>query len=442
MFCLVVWATFDFLMPNFLGSSAFFSKHYAGPITKSQLPGANASSISVGMEKLKILHQQVLPFILRREKEQVLKELPPKNIMDISCRLSEQQARIYQAFLSGSEAKKSVAALNRYLADIGAVESKSPQKSISLGAEVLKSLLFLRLLCTHPVLVQRGCQLSESSDSQSVLLSASGKLQALSDLLRDSGICTDTLTAADNDTSLLYCAEDSDQEESSDTIVESAELAPLSATYGSGSGGGQRSKCLIFAQFSQSLDVLETLLFKPHMPSLRYLRLDGRVAAEKRTLVVDRFNRDPSIAVLLLTTRVGSLGLNLTGADTVVFLEHDFNPFADLQAMDRAHRLGQKSVVNVYRLIMKDTIEDKIMELQRKKVAVSNAIVNSDNSSMYSMGTDRLLDIFTFRSDQEGTGNRKEDSGYDLDALMERYGEDYATLSVDEFVRNFRNLTD
>jgi hypothetical protein len=91
---------------------------------------------------------------------------------------------------------------------------------------------------------------------------------------------------------------------------------------------------------------------------------------------------------------------------------------------------------------MKDTIEEKIMELQRKKVAVSNAIVNSDNSSMYSMGTDRLLDIFTFRSDQEGTGNRKEESGYDLDALMEGYVEDYATLSVDEFVRNFRNLTD
>jgi TATA-binding protein-associated factor len=426
-------------MPNFLGSSAFFAKQYAGPITKSQLPGASASSIGVGMEKLKILHQQVLPFILRREKEQVLKELPPKNIMDISCRLSEQQTRIYQAFLSGSEAKKSIAALHRYLADI---ESKTPEKSLSLGAEVLKSLLFLRLLCTHPVLVHRGCQLSESSDSQSVLLSASGKLLALSELLRDAGIYTDTLTAADNDTSLLYCADDSDQEESDDAIIESAELAPLSGTSGSGSGFGQRSKCLIFAQFSQSLDVLETLLFKPHMPSLRYLRLDGRVAAEKRTAIVDRFNRDSTVAVLLLTTRVGSLGLNLTGADMVVFLEHDYNPFADLQAMDRAHRLGQKSVVNVYRLILKDTIEEQIMAIQRKKVAVSNAIVNSDNTSMYSMGTDRLLDIFTFRSDHEGTESKKEESGYDLDALMEQYGEDYAALSVEEFVRNFRNRTD
>jgi TATA-binding protein-associated factor len=424
-------------MPNFLGSSAFFSKHYAGPITKSQLAGAYASSISTGMQKLKILHQQVLPFILRREKEQVLKELPPKNIIDLSCRLSEQQTRIYQAFLSGSEAKKSIAALNRYLEDI---ESKTPEKGLSLGAEVLKSLLFLRLLCTHPVLVQRGCYLSESSDSQSVLLSASGKLLALSELLRDSGIYTDTLTAADNDTSLLYCADDSDQEESDDTIMKSAELAPLSGTFGSGLG--QRSKCLIFAQFSQSLDVLETLLFKPHMPSLRYLRLDGRVAAEKRTAIVDRFNRDPTIAILLLTTRVGSLGLNLTGASIVVFLEHDYNPFADLQAMDRAHRLGQKSIVIIYRLILKDTIEEQIMAIQRKKVAVSNAIVNSDNSSMYSMGTDRLLDIFTFRSDQEDTGSRKEESGYDLDALMERYGEDYATLSVEEFVRNFRNHTD
>ena len=75
----------------------------------------------------------------------------------------------------------------------------------------------------------------------------------------------------------------------------------------------------------------------------------------------DRFNNDPSIDLLLMTTHVGGLGLNLTGADTVIFVEHDWNPMKDLQAMDRAHRIGQRRVVNVYRLVTRGTLEEKIM---------------------------------------------------------------------------------
>lgn len=91
------------------------------------------------------------------------------------------------------------------------------------------------------------------------------------------------------------------------------------------------------------------------------LRLSRMLGA--RQSVVKRFNEDPSIDVLLLTTQVGGLGLNLTGADTVIFVEHDWNPMKDLQAMDRAHRIGQKKVVNVYRLITRGTLEEKIMGL-------------------------------------------------------------------------------
>ena len=97
------------------------------------------------------------------------------------------------------------------------------------------------------------------------------------------------------------------------------------------------------------------------LPSVSYLRLDGSVEANKRQDIVNKFNSDPSIDVLLLTTSVGGLGLNLTGADTVIFVEHDWNPQKDLQAMDRAHRIGQKKVVNVYRLITRGTLEEKIM---------------------------------------------------------------------------------
>jgi TATA-binding protein-associated factor len=133
----------------------------------------------------------------------------------------------------------------------------------------------------------------------------------------------------------------------------------------------------------------------------------------------------------------------VTGADTVIFLENDYNPFADLQAMDRAHRIGQKRSVNVFHLVAKASIEERIMELQEKKVAMSNAIVNTDNSKMYSMGTDRLLDIFTFRSDQEKRSTEEsQQSRHNLDAIVERYSEDYASLTVEEFVRNLLHPPD
>ena len=127
------------------------------------------------------------------------------------------------------------------------------------------------------------------------------------------------------------------------------------------SGTFSQHRVLIFCQMKQMLDIIEADLFKKHMPSVTYMRLDGGTDANKRHAVVQTFNADPSIDCLLLTTHVGGLGLTLTGADTVIFVDHDWNPMKDLQAMDRAHRLGQKKVVNVYRLITKGTLEEKIM---------------------------------------------------------------------------------
>lgn len=120
-------------------------------------------------------------------------------------------------------------------------------------------------------------------------------------------------------------------------------------------------RVLIFCQLKSLLDLIISTLFLPHLPTLSYLRMDGSTPAPRRHAIAEAFNSDPSIDVLLLTTQVGGLGLNLTGADTVVFVEHDWNPMRDLQAMDRAHRLGQKRVVNVYRLITRGTLEEKIM---------------------------------------------------------------------------------
>jgi len=122
--------------------------------------------------------------------------------------------------------------------------------------------------------------------------------------------------------------------------------------------------------------------------------MDGSVDASKRQDIVNKFNSDPSYDCLLLTTSVGGLGLNLTGADTVIFVEHDWNPQKDLQAMDRAHRIGQKKVVNVYRLITRGTLEEKILSLQRFKIDVASTVVNQQNAGLNTMETDQILDLF------------------------------------------------
>lgn len=160
-------------------------------------------------------------------------------------------------------------------------------------------------------------------------------------------------------------------------------------------------RALIFCQLKAMLDIIENDLLKVHLPNITYLRLDGSIPPSQRHSIVTRFNADPSIDVLLLTTQVGGLGLNLTGADTVIFVEHDWNPMKDLQAMDRAHRIGQKKVVNVYRLITRNTLEEKIMGLQKFKLLTANSIISSENTSLQTMKTEQvryLSVLFVFKS--------------------------------------------
>lgn len=149
-------------------------------------------------------------------------------------------------------------------------------------------------------------------------------------------------------------------------------------------------RALIFCQLKAMLDIVENDLLRVHLPTVTYLRLDGSVPATQRHSAVARFNADPTIDVLLLTTQIGGLGLNLTGADTVIFVEHDWNPMKDLQAMDRAHRIGQKKVVNVYRLITRATVEERIMGLQKFKLMTANTVISTENASLETMGTDQV----------------------------------------------------
>ncbi|XP_034464473.1 TATA-binding protein-associated factor 172 isoform X2 [Hippoglossus hippoglossus] len=365
---LELWSLFDFLMPGFLGTERQFAARYGKPILASRDAKSSSREQEAGVLAMEALHRQVLPFLLRRMKVDVLQDLPPKIIQDYYCNLSPLQVQLYEDFAK-SRAKASV----EDTISVASTEEEEKPKLKATG-HVFQALQYLRKLCNHPSLVltpqhPEYKRISEQlADQNSSLrdITHAPKLSALKQLLLDCG---------------LGC--------------------------GGGTEGGTESvvaqhRVLIFCQLKSMLDIVEQDLLKPKLPSITYLRLDGSVQAGLRHSIVSRFNNDPSIDVLLLTTHVGGLGLNLTGADTVVFVEHDWNPMRDLQAMDRAHRIGQKRVVNVYRLITRGTLEEKIMGLQKFKISIANTIISQENSSLQSMGTDQLLNLFTLDKDEKG----------------------------------------
>ncbi|KDD73604.1 hypothetical protein H632_c2014p0, partial [Helicosporidium sp. ATCC 50920] len=150
-------------------------------------------------------------------------------------------------------------------------------------------------------------------------------------------------------------------------------------------------RVLVFAQLRAVLDLAEECVLRPL--GVPFLRIDGSLQGAARFETARRFEEDCTVPVMLLTTQVGGLGLNLTSADTVVFLEHDWNPMRDLQAMDRAHRLGQRRTVQVYRLVVRGTLEEDIMSLQSFKRGVADAVVTAENASVGDVEAQGVVDL-------------------------------------------------
>lgn len=372
---LELWSLFDFLMPGFLGTERQFAARYGKPILASRDARSSSREQEAGVLAMEALHRQVLPFLLRRMKEDVLQDLPPKIIQDYYCTLSPLQVQLYEDFAK-SRAKTDV----DETVSMSALSEESERTKLKATGHVFQALQYLRKLCNHPSLVltaqhpeyKKITELLCTQNSSLRDIQHAPKLSALKQLLLDCGL-----------------GNAGTSESGTETVV-------------------AQHRILIFCQLKSMLDIVEHDLLKPHLPSVAYLRLDGSIPAGQRHSIVSRFNNDPSIDVLLLTTHVGGLGLNLTGADTVVFVEHDWNPMRDLQAMDRAHRIGQKRVVNVYRLITRGTLEEKIMGLQKFKMSIANTVISQENASLQSMGTDQLLDLFTL--DKDGKREKMETS--------------------------------
>ncbi|CAC5413286.1 BTAF1 [Mytilus coruscus] len=417
-----LWSLFDFLMPGFLGTEKQFQARYGKPILQSRDAKSTSKEQEAGALAMESLHRQVLPFILRRLKEDVLQDLPPKIIQDYYCDLSPLQVQLYEDFAK-SRAKQG---LDDVVTQLGGEEDTQKQNP-SIG-HVFQALQYLKKVCNHPSLVltpnhpkykEITVQLKQQNSNLRDL-QHTPKLMALRQLLNDCGIGVSSFSGTSGQAAM-----------SEGPVV------------------GQH-RVLLFCQLKSMLEIVENDLLKTHMPSVTYLRLDGSVPANNRHNIVNRFNNDPSIDVLLLTTHVGGLGLNLTGADTVIFVEHDWNPMKDLQAMDRAHRIGQKKVVNVYRLITRGTLEEKIMGLQKFKMTIANTVISQENASLQSMGTDQLLDLFSLDEKNKGEKiagssqgdkwNKKESMQTVIESLGELWDESQyeKEYSLDNFMESLK----
>ncbi|GMF10944.1 unnamed protein product [Phytophthora lilii] len=354
-----LWALFEFLMPGYLGDFAAFRREFVLPITKSKERNATTKQKELAAMAIAQLHQKVLPFILRRTKEQVLEELPPKIISNVLLPLSPLQKRLY-SLASSIDSETTISGTSSM--------SKNPEPKPM--PSVLTNLQLLRKICVHPALVaQEAITRRLSSKEKGTLCDwkSSGKMTGLRDLLVE---CCDI--AAWDKGSRQAAATDVDN-------IDDSNLSP--------------HRCLVFAHLQKTLDLTEQML-RDALPGVAYRRLDGQTPHPKRADIVQSFNADPSIDVLLLTTSVGGLGLTLTGADTVIFIEHSWNPFVDLQAMDRAHRIGQKRTVRVFRLIMEESLEEHILNLQEFKEQVAATVVQkSDAHTSMNTSTKGVLNL-------------------------------------------------
>ena len=296
------WAQFNFLLPGFLGGQRQFTKLFRTPIEKHG-----------ELERKQLLNQRIKPFILRRTKDKIATELPPKTEIIQTLRIEGKQAELYESVRLAMDSR-----LKDIIADKGLKRSQ---------IEVLDALLKLRQVCNHP------------------------KLLSL---------------------------------EGAKKVNQSAKLDYLMETLPEQIDEGR--KILIFSQFTSMLALIEEQLIEA---GIGYVKLTG--STTKRQEVVDKFQRG-EVPVFLISLRAGGVGLNLTAADTVIHFDPWWNPAVENQATDRAYRIGQDKPVFVYKLIIENSIEEKIQKIQQNKAELAKALLSEEVSDNKLSLTDDILE--------------------------------------------------
>jgi DNA excision repair protein ERCC-6 len=339
-----LWSVMDFCCPGRLGSLAIFQREVAGPIHMGGYASAGPLQLQTAYRCACALRDLIRPLLLRRWKKDVATDLPPKEEHIVLCRLTPTQRRLYEAYLRSGHLEGILAG----------------------RANMLCGIDILRKICNDPRLLH-------------------GKDDALLEDLEDK---------SDNNYELEADLLDTSSSFGNDPLILSGKYRVLRELLAAWHTEGR--KVLLFCQTRRMLDLLEQFVRK----NLSYsaLRMDGLTDVAKRGYLVDNFNTDPSLFCFLLTTRVGGLGINLTAASRVIIFDPDWNPSTDLQARERAYRIGQTSDVHIFRFICAGAIEEKIYHRQIFKQILTNRILQNPKLSRFFKPAD-IHDLFTLAPD-------------------------------------------
>ena len=301
-----IYAQMNFLNPGMLGSMEYFKQEFAIPIDK------------LGEVDYKIhLKKLLYPFILRRTKEQVAKDLPEKQEMILWCEMEDEQRSIYDAYRNDFRDKI-----------MGVINEQGIQRS---QLTILQGLMKLRQICDSPAILNE----QEKFENHSI---------KLDELARE--------------------------------IVENI---------------GDH-KALVFSQF---LGMLALIRKKLEELGIKYEYFDGSTTAPDREKAIQNFQNNDEVRVFLISLKAGGVGLNLTAADYVYIVDPWWNPAVEQQAIDRTHRIGQTKNIFAYRMICKDTIEDKIIQLQEKKRALAKELITDDTTFVKSLTKEDVEYLFS-----------------------------------------------
>ena len=301
-----LWSVFDFLMPGFLFNMSEFNQRYVNPIMER--------ADKTVEKRLKL---QIYPFILRRMKRDVAKDLPDKVENIAYCELTDEQKDFYLQVLDSTKEEL-----------FKSIEQNGLEKS---RLSIFSALLRLRQICCHPRLY----------DKENVKhISSSGKFEKLKSMLEE--------------------------------II------------------SEGHRILLFSQFVDMLDIVKGWLERE---GIKYEYLTGKT--KDRQAAVENFNNNPTIPIFLISLKAGGTGLNLTGADYVIHYDPWWNPAVEDQATDRAYRIGQTKKVFVYRLITKNTVEEKIQKLKTIKRNLVDSVISVDRNIVKSLTMDDIKEIFS-----------------------------------------------